>query len=136
MNFQLGSTAHHRRCASCNAKQFEEYKALRQEQILDDLLMKLDLVVKPNVTVDYDNLPPLNRANARVRQLVERSVMERRRVKRGSNYISMENEYYPSLYEVDAEPTPQTSFIKSSTPSFENVRLKYFKIYCNYFVGG
>uniref|UniRef100_A0AC34QK03 TGF-beta family profile domain-containing protein n=1 Tax=Panagrolaimus sp. JU765 TaxID=591449 RepID=A0AC34QK03_9BILA len=115
---EFGNAAHHRRCASCNAKQFEEYKALRQEQILDDLLFKLDLVAKPNVTVDYDNLPPLGRTSAKVKQLIDRTVMERRRAKRSSNYITMEEEYYPSLYETDSEPLPQISFVKS-TPNDE-----------------
>lgn len=79
--------------------------------------MKLDLTSKPNVTVDYDNLPPLNRASPKIKQLVEKSVIEsRRRVKRerNSNYITTDNEYYPSLYEVDSDIIPQTSFIKSS----------------------
>lgn len=81
---------------------------------MDDLLFKLDLVAKPNVTVDYDNLPPLGRTSAKVKQLIDRTVMERRRAKRSSNYITMEEEYYPSLYETDSEPLPQISFVKST----------------------
>lgn len=46
-------------CAACNLDTFEEFKQMKQEQILIDLLKKLELPSKPNVTVDYDNLPPV-----------------------------------------------------------------------------
>ena len=87
---------------------------MRQEQILDDLLAKLELVTKPNVTVDYKNLPPMGRYSSRVKQMVEKSVQEKKhRYRRDASA-----DYYPSLYETDAEVSTQISFIKSTPAPF------------------
>uniref|UniRef100_A0AC35FXJ9 Uncharacterized protein n=1 Tax=Panagrolaimus sp. PS1159 TaxID=55785 RepID=A0AC35FXJ9_9BILA len=113
--------AERRRCASCNPRQFEEFKMMRQEQILDDLLSKLELVSKPNVTVDYNNLPPVGRASPKVKQMIEKSIQEKKqRYRRGisSSPSFTEGEYYPSLYETDAEISTQISFIKSTPAPF------------------
>jgi hypothetical protein len=119
-SFELG-VAERRRCASCNPRQFEEFKMMRQEQILDDLLSKLELVSKPNVTVDYNNLPPVGRASPKVKQMIEKSIQEKKqRYRRGisSSPSFTEGEYYPSLYETDAEISTQISFIKSTPAPF------------------
>lgn len=111
---------HEKRCAACDLRNFEEYKNLRQKQILTDLLKKLELPAKPNVTVDYDNLPPIGRQDQKIRQLVEDSLKEsKRRIKRSSFYEFEEenrNGYDPSLYEADVAATPQTTFLPAQKP--------------------
>lgn len=111
---------HEKRCAACDKNNFEEYKNLRQKQILTDLLKKLELPAKPNVTVDYDNLPPIGRQDQKIRQLVEDSLKEsKRRIKRSAFYEFEEdnrNGYDPSLYETDMAATPQTTFLTAQKP--------------------
>lgn len=118
-----------RRCATCDPQTFEDYKQLRQEQILKDLLNKLDLPAKPNVTVDYNNLRYIAPRNARIQALIDKSRMERqpnnqRRVRKSiqqwrrrnsgesdGREESGDNEYYPSLYETQQEEPVETSYI-------------------------
>lgn len=110
--FQLfaGNTEPVKQCATCDLNTFEEYKQLRQQQILSDLLKKLELSVKPNVTVDYDNLPPIGRSNPRVKALIEQTIREKKRSRRALAYTN-EGEYLPRLYETDYDVVPQFNFI-------------------------
>jgi hypothetical protein len=85
---------------------------MREQQILKDLLSKLDLIAKPNVTVDYDNLPPIGRANPKVKALIEQTIREKKRSKRSLRY-GISGDYYPHLYETDFEATPQISYVMS-----------------------
>jgi hypothetical protein len=64
-------------CSQCEQRAFEEYKQARQEQILKDLLKKLELPSKPNVTVDYDSLRYIAPRNPRIQALIEQSRREK-----------------------------------------------------------
>uniref|UniRef100_A0A915DPV3 TGF-beta family profile domain-containing protein n=1 Tax=Ditylenchus dipsaci TaxID=166011 RepID=A0A915DPV3_9BILA len=89
-----------KRCASCSQRSFEEYKQIRQEQILNELLNKLELSAKPNVTVDYDNLPPIGRSNPKIKALIEQSLRENhKRVRKSTRKI-----------------TPQMSYVVAGSP--------------------
>lgn len=100
-------------------RDFEQHKQLRQQQILNDLLKKLELPAKPNVTVDYDNLPPIGRSNPRIKALIEQSLREnRRRVRKSSHFESMmpQADYFPALYETDVDVSPQISYVMAQRP--------------------
>lgn len=115
-----------KRCVSCDTRVFEDYKQLRQQQILNELLKKLELPSKPNVTIDYDNLPPIGQNNSKVQALIEQTLRERRRrVKKSPFQSPSENipgvNYFPALYESNPEVVPQTSFVLAeSFLSFNN----------------
>ncbi|KAI1726118.1 transforming growth factor beta like domain-containing protein [Ditylenchus destructor] len=102
-----------KRCASCSMTTFEEYKDFRQKQILAELLKKLELPAKPNVTSIREG-----------RENAHRRVRKSTRSMRQSDYGSdedMEREYYPALYEVDPDVSPQTSYIiAEEAPSWYN----------------
>ncbi|KAI6177417.1 DAF-7 protein [Aphelenchoides bicaudatus] len=99
-----------KQCATCNLETFEEYKQMRQQQILLDLLTKLELTSKPNVTVDYDNLPPIGHRHPKVKALIEQTIREKKRARRSLSYMN-DGEYLPHLYETDSDKKPQFSFI-------------------------
>ncbi|KAL3070895.1 hypothetical protein niasHS_017020 [Heterodera schachtii] len=108
-------------CATCGT--FSEVKKIRQEQILKDLLKKLDLSAKPNVTVDLTKLPPITHPDPRVQELFDRTLhATHRRVRKsaqlrkrmGFSVVAEEEEqpeYFPALYETEKEPTLQTNYI-------------------------
>lgn len=76
---------------------------------------------KPNVTIDYDNLPPLGLNNPRIKALVEQSKIDKKERFRRSTRSFFESQtdekpYYPSLYEQDMELAYQISYILSEPP--------------------
>lgn len=80
------------------------------------------LTHKPNISVDYDNLPPLALNNPRIRALIEQSKRDnQRRFRRSTRSVFNEAEstndqdYYPSLYEQDAEIAPEFTYILAET---------------------
>nr|CAD2166863.1 unnamed protein product [Meloidogyne enterolobii] len=113
-------------CSVCEQKAFEEYKRLRQEQILKDLLKKLELPAKPNVTVDYNSLKFIAPHNQRIQALIEQSRrehnQEHRRVRKSIQQWRRRNsdedgvfedgvDYFPALYETEREQPLQTSYV-------------------------
>uniref|UniRef100_A0A1I8BN30 TGF_BETA_2 domain-containing protein n=1 Tax=Meloidogyne hapla TaxID=6305 RepID=A0A1I8BN30_MELHA len=113
-------------CSTCEQKAFEEYKRLRQEQILKDLLKKLELPAKPNVTVDYNSLKFIAPHNQRIQALIEQSRrehnQEHRRVRKSIQQWRRRNsdedgvledgvDYFPALYETEREQPLQTSYV-------------------------
>jgi hypothetical protein len=122
-----------RRCISCDARTFEDYKQLREQQILNELLKKLDLPAKPNITADLDSplIPMLGHNNSQVQALIEQTLRERRkqRVKKsvtsrkgGLEGTSGEGiNYFPALYETNPEVAQQTSYVLAEQSMFEEV---------------
>uniref|UniRef100_A0A914I7Y0 TGF-beta family profile domain-containing protein n=1 Tax=Globodera rostochiensis TaxID=31243 RepID=A0A914I7Y0_GLORO len=109
-------TVNSHQCSTCGA--FTEVKQIRQEQILKDLLKKLDLSSKPNITVDLTKLPPIAHSNPRVQAMLDhaRHATHRRSAqpwKRMDRLGGEEEEpnYFPALYETEQEPMLQSSYI-------------------------
>lgn len=75
---------------------------------------------KPNVTVDYDNLPPIGRSNPRIKALIEQSLREtqtKRRVRKHTSfYPAPQADYFPALYETDVEASPQITYVLAQRP--------------------
>jgi len=109
-----------KRCASCEMSTFEDFKMLRQQQILNELLKKLQLQSKPNVTVNYDNLPLIGRNNPRIKALIDQTLRENghRRVRKSALRTHPENsgrepaDIFPSLYESNPEIPPEAVYIE------------------------
>ncbi|CAD5216555.1 unnamed protein product [Bursaphelenchus okinawaensis] len=116
------------RCHTCEMDKFDQYKMFRQNQILNDLLKKLELAAKPNVTIDYDNLPPIGRQNPRIRALIEQTIREKKRSKRSLPSLDMDMSH---LYETDSQTVPTSTFFVAEPapwPVGEAIDISIFRL--------
>ncbi|KAI6226490.1 DAF-7 protein [Aphelenchoides fujianensis] len=129
---QLASATNTKRCATCTVDTFEEYKQIRQQQILNDLLFKLELPAKPNNTADYEEYLPALRGHAAypdIKDMIEATIREKKRSKRALSLL--EKDFLPYVYQPEMKAPPQMAYVmaeRAPWPLEDSLDISMFRL--------